>query len=71
MLQAVDGKIVYVVDLYTMPELPITGNGWERPYADALTQALVQKVIKEPGKYGISIDFTKTPLHWDVFKIIE
>lgn len=70
-LQTVAGKLVYVVDLETMPELPITGQGWEQPYAEALTKALVMKLITKPGKYGIHINFETTPIKWDVHKIIE
>lgn len=58
MLQIVDDKEVYVVDLKTMPELPIT---WEtpeeEPFAKALGAAILTGVITEPGKYGIE---TKT-----------
>lgn len=70
-LQTVAGKLVYVVEFDTMPELPITGNGWEQPYAAALTEAIVMKLIKRPGKYAIHIDFETNPTRWDVHKIIE
>lgn len=72
-LQMVDDKIVYVVDFDTMPDLPITGTDVERPYADALTEAIRTGVISEPGKYGIHVDFTNFPLtfNWSAFKIKE
>jgi hypothetical protein len=57
MLQTVDGRRVYVVEFDTMPELPITWkDNQEALYAQALTDAIQNGVIKEPGKYGITLD---------------
>lgn len=69
MLQEIQGKPVYVVDLKTMPELPVVGTGFEQHYAEALTQAIHRGIIKEPGKYGIYIDFATD--EWEVYKIID
>lgn len=75
MLQIVDGHEVYVVEFEEMPELPITwdpNKPEERPYALVLARAISDKVITEPGKYGLSIeDPTADVLNWDIFKIIE
>lgn len=72
MLQNVAGKLVYVVDLKTMPELPITGRDqFEQAYADALTDAIVRRMVSTPGKYAIEVDWSSTPRKWNVYKIIE
>jgi hypothetical protein len=73
-LQMVQGKMVYVVDLKTMPTLPIVGTGYEQYYAEALTAALEQGLIKIPGKYGIEIFFDGSMvrmMHWNVYRIDE
>jgi hypothetical protein len=70
MLQTVDAKLVYVVDLKTMPVLPIVGTGFEQKYAEALTLALRDGLITEPGKYGIEIVDWYT-LEWKVYRIDE
>ncbi len=69
MLQTVQGKPVYVVEFDTMPELPITGIGWEAPYAKGLTEAILTRVITEPGKYGIHVDYETN--RWEAHRIIE
>lgn len=73
MLQIVDGLEVFVVDLQTMPELPIT---WERdeeqPYALALETALRAGAITVPGKYGIYVEGTEGPKPiFNLYHIIE
>jgi hypothetical protein len=57
MFQTIQGHRVFVVDLPKLPELPITDGGDRslRPYADALELAILQRIIKEPGKYGIEL----------------
>lgn len=56
MLQEVAGKQVYVVEFDEMPKLPITHSSEEeKPYALALARAIHNKIITEPGKYGIEI----------------
>ncbi len=55
MLQVIEDRLVYVVEFDTMPELPITGEGYERPYAEALTAAIREGLITEPGKYGVHV----------------
>lgn len=69
MLQKIDGIPMFVVDLDTMPELPITGaNSKERIYASALTDAIKSGQITKPGKYGISVD--KYRNRYDIYEII-
>jgi hypothetical protein len=69
MLQTVQGVKLYIVDFDVMPELPITGIGEEAVYAEALTVAIQNGDIVEPGKYGIQVDIeTKT---YNIFKIVE
>lgn len=61
MLQTFDGRLVFIVDFDTMPELPITwNNSEEEPYAKALQAAIQDGVITKPGKYGIQIDHGAT-----------
>lgn len=71
MLQTVAGREVFVVDFDTMPELPITGVGEEEPYARALTAAIEDGVITEPGKYGIHVSDRSNRLVWNVYRIEE
>lgn len=74
MFQKVDGKRVYVVDLITMPKLPINSIGSPelQPCAVALTQAIEQKVITEPGRYSIEIVLNEfRELRWNVYKILD
>lgn len=75
MLQTVDGRHVYVVEFDTMPELPITWkDNQEALYAQALTDAIQNGVITEPGKYGISLDPPVDPtvtLSYSIYTIIE
>ena len=73
MLQRVNGRLVYVVDFDTMPEMPITGSNLiERVYARVLTHAIQNGVITKPGKYGIYLSsgyaITKK---YDIYKIVE
>lgn len=72
MFQVIDDRKVYVVDFESMPELPITGVGEEEPYAVALTAAIREGLVTEPGKYGIhfSVDFDGTEV-WNIFHIVE
>jgi len=47
---------VFVVDLATIPELPITwSTRTEEPYAKALAAAIATGVIEKPGKYAIDV----------------
>lgn len=72
MLQTIEGRTVFVVDFDTMPELPITGEGEEDPYARALTDAILTGQITEPGKYGIEIDAGNSFFYrYDVYAINE
>ncbi len=66
MIQIVEGIPVYVVDLDTMPELPIVGTGIDQYYAEALTDALRNGVVTKPGKYGIYINW-----HIDTYQVFE
>lgn len=73
MFQTIDGIDVFVIVLSEDPTtmLPITSPDAPSlvPYAQALDAAIREGVVKEPGKYGISI--TDSGQHWNVFKIIE
>jgi hypothetical protein len=71
MFQTIQGRDVFVVDLQELPQLPVNDGGSPElaPYAQALTTAIMQGVIKEPGKYGIEV--TKSGEHWNVFAINE
>jgi len=70
MLQTIDGKTVYVVDLEEIPELPVHGeNPIEMAYAFALNDAITRGTIIHPGKYGIKIDFLTQ--HYDIYRIDE
>lgn len=53
-LQFIGERFGYVVEFDELPQLPVTGLGYERPYAEALTDAIVTGVITEGGKYFIS-----------------
>lgn len=74
MLQIVDGVKVYVVDLKTMPKLPIA---WtkpeEEPYARALQMAIEDGAITKPGKYGIHVHQYQNVVDvtYEVAQIIE
>ncbi len=56
-IQNIRGVEVYVVDFNVMPTLPITGEGEERAYAQALTSAIASGLIAKPGKYGIELTY--------------
>lgn len=73
MLQTVDGvENVYVVDLKTMPRLPITWvRSEEAPYAMALDHVIRTGQITEPGKYGFTLDASAHNLTYKVARIIE
>lgn len=57
MFHTLDDKKVYIVDLPVLPELPVhTGLEPELAlYATALTRAIEQEIITQPGKYAIEI----------------
>lgn len=66
MLQTINGTEVFVVDIVTMPELPITwSTAEEEPYARSLDHALRTGVITQPGKYGIERETPKSRLDWN------
>jgi hypothetical protein len=70
MLQVIVGQKIYVVEFETMPQLPITWKTEEeKPYALALAQAIHEKIITEPGKYGIFVEIDTQM--YNVFKILE
>lgn len=72
MLQKIEGKLVYVVEFDTLPDLPIT---WEKPeeepYARCLQQALEQGVITDPGKYSIKLEFDGQGKKYVIYRVIE
>jgi len=69
MIQIIDDKAVYVVEFTSMPELPIVGTGMDQYYAQALTSAIRQGIIKYPGKYGIEVDFNT--MQWHAYELVE
>lgn len=69
MLQIIDKLEVYVVEFDTMPTLPITGEGAEAIYAEALTAAIQNGDIVEPGKYGVHVNADSKV--YNVFRIVE
>jgi hypothetical protein len=72
MLQNVAGHLVYVVEFDTMPELPITGLGIDRVYAEILTDAIQNRVITKPGKYALELTEQKAELFkYEVHSVVE
>lgn len=72
MFQIINGLTHFVVDLQEFPPpMPVNDGGDPAltPYADALTQAIEQGLITEPGKYALRVD--PGALTWAVFKILE
>lgn len=69
MLQWVTDKFVYVIDLPDLATvaLPVTGLGYEAPYAEALTHAITRKIITKSGKYGVEVDFPTNK--WKIYEI--
>lgn len=72
MLQEIEGRNVFVVDLPENPIslLPITDNSGEpklAPYVWALNVAIRQGIVTEPGKYGIEVSATD----WNIYAINE
>jgi len=59
MFSTIQGHNGFIVDLTEKfpPEMPITDGGRPelQPYAEALTKALKDGTIKEPGKYLIEV----------------
>lgn len=71
-LQTIDGKLGYVVEFEELPPLPVTGVGLERPYAEALTDAILNRVITEGGKYFIRFTMARAELfRYEIDRIIE
>lgn len=72
MLQKVQDKTLFIVDFDIMPELPVYGDmPGTQLYADALSMAIREQIITEPGKYGIEIDAESDPYGFNVYKIME
>lgn len=80
MFQTIQGRPVYVVDLPTIPELPIYAiNEPALPahnyktrladYAVALNEAIRTGVITEPGKYAIEIN--EADKTWNIYTVNE
>lgn len=57
MFQTIQGKRVYIADLVELPKLPVHDGGLVelKPYAEALTNAIRDKIITKPGKYAIEV----------------
>lgn len=72
MLQTVDGREVFVVDFDTVPQPPITwATEEEKPYALALDSAIREKLVTEPGKYGIHVTNEVDRIIYNIFHINE
>jgi hypothetical protein len=59
MFQRIHNAIYYVVDLKEFPPpMPITDGGDPAltQYAEALTNAINNGIVTEPGKYGIQVN---------------
>lgn len=71
MIQIVDGLPVFIVDLKELPKRPIHSNDFPdfAIYAYVLEAALAEKIITEPGKYGLWISTDNVT--WKVYKIQE
>lgn len=72
-LQTIDGQLGYVVEFEELPALPVTGtNRLESAYAEALTDAILNGVITEGGKYFVTIyAMVGHYARYEVAKIIE
>lgn len=73
MLQAVDGRLVYVIEFENSPTsyLPITGSGIEAPYALALNTAIWNGQLTESGKYGVEVTIEDGTTVYNVYHIVE
>lgn len=68
-LQTIDGKLGYVVEFDSLPALPVTGIGYEKPYAEALTDAIQYGVITEGGKYFIKFTASANDFSWARYEV--
>ena len=68
-LQTINEQIGYVVEFEELPELPVTGHHYEKPYAEALTDAIEHGVITEGGKYFIH--FTDLVGQWARYEVAK
>lgn len=75
MLQIIDGREVFVVEINGFPRslLPVTWESpAERPYAIALDSAIKAGIVTAPGKYGIHVTTDKANNDtYNIYKIIE
>jgi len=74
MLQKIDDRDVYVVELTGFPKqnLPITWDTEEeRPYAIALDSAIKAGLIDAPGKYGIEVTYERDQWIYNIYAIHE
>ena len=78
MLQTIDGIPVYVVEFSEVPGYVYSEDGWSAPYAEALTQAIKDRIITKPGKYGIHIYLDRprdtretSSVKYAVYQIVE
>ena len=74
MLQKIDGRDVFVVELTGFPveNLPITWNTEEeRPYAIALDSAIKSGIVRSAGKFGIHVTESAEALTYNIYAIKE
>lgn len=75
MIQTIQGHTGFVAFLQELPEdLPITDGGRPelKPYAEALTKAIRDGIIKEPGKYLIEVHYMALgEVGYNVYRIDE
>jgi hypothetical protein len=74
MLQHVDGKYGYVVDIKENPLnlVPVTGEGRiESLFAEVLTDAIMTLVITKPGKYLLYFEDPYDLSRYEVATITE
>jgi hypothetical protein len=74
MLQTINNRLVFVVDLPVDPKtlIPITwSTAEEEPYAKALSAAIWNELITEPGKYGIHLIQDGDKKRYSIYAIKE
>lgn len=68
-LQYINNELGYVVEFESLPALPVTGIGYEMPYAEALTDAIRYGVITTGGKYFIKFTASANDFSWAKYEV--
>lgn len=71
MFQVIHNRIYFVVELKEVPQRPISdaGDPALTPYAEALSAAIKDGIVSQPGKYAIAVNTSIN--HWSIFEIKE